>query len=217
MGLEALEPPLAELLGVSSGSEEVTGKCASCGVEYTRNRTVLNGVRAYIRGAKHPDPASSAEREKEWKQINKLRQDIFHSLEDVGKIRAKSYDVLVAAARHLHDAICCLSHTHDLESQTYRMRRGAQQLLSQGHHRTWHPRHARRMSSGPHRKGKRMGPTPRTRIRPSLPYPARRQARSGRRQLVLVAQAARSRNPSRSRPSEFRITESTKLTSRVNR
>jgi hypothetical protein len=132
MGLEALEPPLAELLDVPSGSEEVTGKCDSCGVEYTRKRTVLNGVRAYIRGAKHPDPASSAEREKEWKQINKLRQDIFHSLEDVGKIRAKSYDVLVAAAHHLHDAICCLSHTHDLESQTYRMRRGATQLLLKG-------------------------------------------------------------------------------------
>jgi hypothetical protein len=132
MGLEALEPPLAELLGVPSGSEEVTGKCDNCGFEYTRKRTALNGVRAYIRGAKHPDPASSAEREKEWKQINKLRQDIFHSLDDIAKIRAKSYDVLVAAAHHLHDAICCLSHTHDLESQTFRMRRGATQLLLKG-------------------------------------------------------------------------------------
>jgi hypothetical protein len=132
MGLEALEPPLAELLGVPPGAEEVTGQCASCGVEYTRNRTVLNGVRAYMRGAKHPDPASSAEREKEWKQINKLRQDIFHSLEDIGKIRAKSHNVLVAAAHHLHDAICCLSHTHDLESPTFRMRRGATQLLLKG-------------------------------------------------------------------------------------
>ena len=126
-----MEPPLAELLGVPSGSEEVTGKCDNCGFEYTRKRTVLNGVRAYIRGAKHPDPASSAEREKEWKQINKLRQDIFHSLDDIAKIRAKSYDVLVAAAHHLHDAIC-LSHTHDLESQTFRMRRGATQLLLKG-------------------------------------------------------------------------------------
>jgi len=132
MGLEALEPPLAELIGVTPGSEAVTGKCTSCGFEYTRNRTVLNGVRAYIRGARHPDPASSAERENEWKQINKLRQDLFHSLEDIGKIRAKSYEILAAAAHHLHDAICCLSHTHNLESPTYRMRRGAKQLLLQG-------------------------------------------------------------------------------------
>jgi hypothetical protein len=132
MGLEALEPPLAELTGVTPGAEQVTGKCTSCGFEYTRNRTVLNGVRAYIRGAKHPDPPSSVERENEWKQINKLRQDIFHSLEDIGKIRAKSYEVLVATAHHLHDAICGLSHADNLGSQTYRMRRGSKQVLLKG-------------------------------------------------------------------------------------
>jgi hypothetical protein len=132
MGLEALEKPLAELTGVPNGVEEVKGKCDKCGAEFTRKKTVLNGVRAYIRGAKHPDPASSAQREKEWKQINDLRQDIFHSLEDIGKVRAKSYEVLVAPAHHLHDAICCLSHAHDLESPEYRLRRGAKQMLLLG-------------------------------------------------------------------------------------
>lgn len=132
MGLEALEPLLADQIGVTAGAEETTGECDACGVKYVRRRTVLNGVRAYIRGAKHPDPAFGAEREKEWKQINALRQDLFHSLADNYKIRSKSYNVLVSAAHYLHNAICCLSHTHDLESPTYRMRRGAKHVLLKG-------------------------------------------------------------------------------------
>ncbi len=129
MGLEALEPPLATQIGVTAGAEETTGKCGECGFVYTVRKTVLNGVRAYIRGEKHPEVASSPERETEWKQINKLRHDLFHSLTDVDKIRAKAFAALPPAAHYLHDAICCLSHTHDLESPTYRMRRGAKHVV----------------------------------------------------------------------------------------
>ncbi len=85
MGLEALESPLATRLGVTVGAEETTGKCSECGFVYTVRKTVLNGVRAYIRGEKHPEVASSPEREAEWKQINKLRHALFHSLTDVGR------------------------------------------------------------------------------------------------------------------------------------
>ena len=132
MGLEALEPPLAEQLGVTSGSEETKGNCETCGAEFTRRRTVLNGVRAYIRGATHPDPASTEQREKEWKQINGLRQDLFHSLADIEKLSSKSRTVVAAAAHYLHDALCCLSHAHDLEAATYRLPRSAKHVIMMG-------------------------------------------------------------------------------------
>jgi hypothetical protein len=132
MGLEALEPPLAEQIGVSSGSEEAKGKCGSCGAEFVRRRTVLNGVRAYIRGAKHPDAALSAQREKEWKQINALRHDLFHSLADFEKLRSEARAVVAAAAHYLHDAICCLSHAHNLEAPTYRLPKGVKRLVLKG-------------------------------------------------------------------------------------
>jgi hypothetical protein len=130
MGFEALEPPLAEQIGVSPGSEEVKGKCDSCGAEFTRRRTVLNGVRAYIRGVQHPEPASaSAQREQKWKKINALRHDLFHSLEDFESLRTAARGVVAAAAHYLHDAICCLSHAHSLETPHYVLPKGAKQLL----------------------------------------------------------------------------------------
>lgn len=132
MGLEALEPALAEQIGVTPGSEEVKGNCEKCGAEYTRVRTVLNGVRAYIRGAQHPEPAANEQRESEWKKMNKLRHGLFHSLEDLDKLRTVARSVVAAAAHHLHDAICCLSHAHDLESPDYRVIKGAKQLVLKG-------------------------------------------------------------------------------------
>jgi hypothetical protein len=132
IGLEALEPPLAEQIGVSPGVEETKGKCESCGVEFVRRRTVLNGVRAYIRGAKHPETAVSTQREAEWKAINALRHKQFHSLEDIEKLRSEARGVVAAAAHYLHDAICCLSHVHDLETQNFKVVKGAKQLVLKG-------------------------------------------------------------------------------------
>jgi hypothetical protein len=60
MGLEALEPALAEQIGVTSGSEETKGNCEACGAEFTRRRTVLNGVRVFI--GSYPKSAIEVER-----------------------------------------------------------------------------------------------------------------------------------------------------------
>ena len=132
MGLEALEPALAEQIGVISGAEEVKGKCENCGAEFTKRRTVLNGVRAYIRGAQHPEAAANPQRETEWKTMNRLRQDLFHSLKDLDKLGSVVRSVVAAAAHYLHDAICCLSHAHHLENPTYKVMKSAKQLVLQG-------------------------------------------------------------------------------------
>jgi hypothetical protein len=131
MGLESLEPLLAELLGVRAGAEEVKGKCEECGFEYTRMRTMLNGVRSYIRGDYHPD-VRSPEREAEWKRMNRLRQDLFHSLADSDKAVGDLKALLPAAMHYLHDAICCLSHAHELESAEFRLARPAPQMVFGG-------------------------------------------------------------------------------------
>ena len=128
MGLEALEPPLAGQLGLKAGVEESKGKCEKCGAEFVRRKTVLNGVRAYIRGASHAGDAHP-EREKEWKAINALRQDQFHSLKDSGDLFAAAHATVPATAHFLHDAICCLSHAHELESPKFRMARGARTIF----------------------------------------------------------------------------------------
>jgi hypothetical protein len=132
MGLEALEPPLAEQIGVSPGAEEIKGNCESCGAEFVRRRTVLNGVRAYIRGAQHPETAVSPQREAEWKEINALRNKQFHSLVDPEKLRSEARAVVAAAAHYLHDAICCLSHAHNLETANFKVMKGAPQLVLKG-------------------------------------------------------------------------------------
>jgi hypothetical protein len=132
MGLEALEPPLAEQIGVTPGAEETKGKCEKCGAEYIRRRTMLNGVRAYIRGAKHPEASGNAQREAEWKRINALRQDLFHSLKDFDKLRSAARGLVAAAAHYLHDALCCLSHVHGLETPSYKVMKGAKQLVLRG-------------------------------------------------------------------------------------
>jgi len=128
MGLEALEKPLANIMKITPGVELVKGKCKNCGAEYSRVRTALSGVRAYVCGQFHPEKAS-ATRKNEWKEINDLRQKIFHSLTDRNQMTKNVQKALPAAMHYLHDAICCLSHEHGLESEMYRLVRGIHRIV----------------------------------------------------------------------------------------
>lgn len=131
MGLEALEKPLAEALSIPAGVEIIQGHCAKCGAEYTHRRTVLAGVRAYVYGSIHPETAI-AERKQEWKSINELRHELFHSLADTTQLERKAQSVAPAAMHCLHDAICCLSHAHDLESGIFKLVIGTRPMLMIG-------------------------------------------------------------------------------------
>ena len=135
MGLEALEKPLADVMNIPPGVEELRGQCDKCGAEYIRKRTVLAGVRAYVCGALHPETAPS-ERRQEWKEINNLRQELFHSLKDSTKLEQEARRVGPAAMHHLHDAICCLSHAHSLESNNFKLVRGIRRILLLGRFRS---------------------------------------------------------------------------------
>ena len=128
MGLEALEKPLADAIGIPPGAEVIIGNCTKCGAEYKRFRTTLAGVRAYLLGSIHPEKAMD-ERRQEWRRINDLRQDLFHSLEDIVKLEEKASTVAIAVMHFLHDAICCLSHSHDLESPSFKLIRGIRQIV----------------------------------------------------------------------------------------
>ena len=128
MGLEAIEKPLADILEIPAGAEEIEGHCEKCGEKYIRKRTVLAGVRAYVAGAIHPQ-AFDPEKKREWKQINNFRHKIFHNLQDNKKLEKEVRTVLPAALHHLHDAVCCLSHSHDLESDTFALARGINRLI----------------------------------------------------------------------------------------
>jgi len=128
MGLEAIDKPLADIMGIPAGVEEIEGNCEKCGEKYIRKRTVLSGVRAYIAGAIHPE-AFVPEKKKEWKEINDLRHKIFHSLQDSKKLEQKVRNVLPAATHHLHNAVCCLSHSHALETDEFKLVRGINRLI----------------------------------------------------------------------------------------
>lgn len=131
MGLEAMEKPLADAIGIPPGVEEVSGKCEKCGATYTRKRTTLAGVRSYVHGAHH-GVTDSTERQKEWREMNRLRQDIFHGLADVNTARDRAEQILPAALHYLHDAICCRSHSHELETAAFRVARASRRLLAMG-------------------------------------------------------------------------------------
>lgn len=135
IGLEALEKPLAEAIGVPPGVEIIQGKCEKCGAEFTRRRTVLAGVRAYISGEVHPG-IGTPERMEEWRDINRLRQKSFHSLEGSTELDQELIKVLPAAMHYLHDAICCLSHEHTLESREFKLARGARRFVLAGRFRS---------------------------------------------------------------------------------
>lgn len=128
MGLEAIEKPLADIMEIPAGVEEIEGHCEKCGEKYIRKRSVLAGVRAYVAGAIHPE-AFDPEKKQEWKKINDFRHEIFHSLQDTKKLEQKVCSILPAAMHHLHDAVCCLSHSHDLESDTFKLVRGMNILI----------------------------------------------------------------------------------------
>lgn len=132
MGLEAMEEPLVQALEIQPGVEEMSGKCADCGTTYTRRRTVLAGVRAYIRGDVHPKTASE-ERSAEWKKLSGLRQDLFHGLDDAAALENRAPQAPTAAMHYLHDAINCCSHAHDLESDEFALaRKGVGQVIIGG-------------------------------------------------------------------------------------
>ena len=118
-------------MNMEPGVEVTQGKCDKCGAEYMRRRTVLAGVRAYISGALHLDMATT-ERKREWKSINDLRHDLFHSLKDNDRLEQEARDILPVAMHALHDALCCLSHAHSLESSTFRLARGMRRLVLVG-------------------------------------------------------------------------------------
>ena len=130
MGLEALEPVLAEQQGVSAGVEISKGTCERCGVEYEKRRTVLNGVRAYI--TRPEDRNGKEARDREWKVVNGLRHDLFHSRHDLQALSSRALHALPAVAHFLHDAICCVSHAHDLEAPTYQLPHNRSRLVLVG-------------------------------------------------------------------------------------
>jgi hypothetical protein len=147
MGLEALEKPLADAIGIPPGVEVSQGQCETCGATYTRRRTVLAGVRAYICGDFHPQMATP-ERRQEWQEINRFRQRLFHSLEDIADLEQFAPRVLPPALHHLHNAICCLSHAHNLESPDFSIK-GMRRIVLKGNFRSsglgpldqWRPLH----------------------------------------------------------------------------
>ena len=131
MGLEAMEKPLAEALGIPAGAEEVSGKCQKCGHEYVRRRTVLAGVRAHVQGHVHGESATE-QRRAEWKEMNRLRTDLVHGLEDPDSLETRAMAALVPTMHYLRDAICCQSHAHALEDPLYKLVRGMREIVVVG-------------------------------------------------------------------------------------
>ena len=131
VGLEAMEKPLATTTKLEPGVEIVTGQCEHCKVTYKRRKTMLSGVRAYVRGDFHPDTASS-ERAAEWKEMNDLRQQLFHGLIDRKELEDRTQAILPAVMHNLHDAIYCQSHSHGLESSKFALVRRAHRFVLMG-------------------------------------------------------------------------------------
>ena len=75
------------------------------------------------------------ERRKEWEEINRLRHELFHCLKDGQESAQKIQRILPAAMHGLHDALCCLSHSHRLESPTFKLYRGMPRLVFVGQFR----------------------------------------------------------------------------------
>lgn len=102
----------------------------SGGVEYEKRRTVLNGVRAYITRPEHRNGKKA--RDRDWKVVNELRHDLFHSRRDLQALLSRALNALPAVLHFLHDAICCASHAHDLEVPTYQVPRNRSRLVFVG-------------------------------------------------------------------------------------
>lgn len=123
IGLECMEPPLAKLIGLTPGTEEVKGQCSSCGFEFIRKKTALVGVRSFVLDDLDPNNAEEG-RKLDWKLINKLRNDLMHGLVDAEKLADRPNKGLTTCMHHLHSAICHASHSDDLVEENYRLARG---------------------------------------------------------------------------------------------
>ncbi|WP_027053055.1 hypothetical protein [Mesorhizobium erdmanii] len=129
IGLEAMEPPLAKMVGLTPGTELMKGKCEHCGGEYARKKNTLVGVRAFVLDGL--DPGSADPRRKgDWKLINTLRNDLMHGLADEGELRSRPFDALIASMHYLHDAISICSHASDQYSEKYRLARAFPWVLA---------------------------------------------------------------------------------------
>lgn len=138
IGLETMEPLLANMIGLTPGTEEVKGTCGACGAEFRRKRSTLVGVRAFI--LNHLDPNSAEAGSKaDWKLLNRLRNDLVHGLEDPGKLGDRPHKGLLACMHHLHAAICAASHAGEMITERYRLARGGPIYLLLGTYRaaTW--------------------------------------------------------------------------------
>lgn len=131
IGLESMEPPLAQAAGLLPGTEEVRGSCESCGHEFVRKKTTLVGVRNFVLGG---DAADSAEegRKADWKLINALRNDLMHGLTDTDELRDRPHRALLAVMHHLHASICLASHADGLVSGKYLLARGGPMYIIAG-------------------------------------------------------------------------------------
>jgi hypothetical protein len=123
VGLEAMEPPLAKMVGLTPGTEEIKGSCEQCGAEYIRKRTALVGVRAFALASVDPAEAND-QRKADWSLMNKLRNDLAHGLVDANLLAHRPHDAFIACMHCLHDAISICSHAADDFSEQYRLRRG---------------------------------------------------------------------------------------------
>lgn len=135
IGLEAMEPPLAIAAGLQPGTEEVKGSCVVCGNQFTRKKTSLVGVRAFMLDSLDLDEAEEGRRA-DWKLINKLRNELMHGLVDPEKLADRPHRALLAAMHHLHSSICVSSHAKDLTTESYRLARGGRVYLICGDYKT---------------------------------------------------------------------------------
>lgn len=135
IGLEAMEPPLAKMALLTPGTEMVKGICEKCGHEFTRKRTSLVGVRAFVQGHTNTEP-SDPQRKSDWKLINTLRNDLMHGLVDDKTLQRRPHDALMATMHYLYDATMLCSHAAATRSETYRLARGATDLVLTGRYST---------------------------------------------------------------------------------
>jgi hypothetical protein len=124
IGLESLEPPLAEAVGLTPGTEEVPGKCEKCKNTYVRKKTTLVGVRAFVHDGTDLHSADG-QRKSDWKLINDLRNKLVHGLADDNALSDMPHAALLASMHYLHDGICVCSHAGNLTSNKYSIARGA--------------------------------------------------------------------------------------------
>ena len=131
IGLESTEPPLAKAAGLTPGTEEVKGRCESCGHEFIRKKTTLVGLRAFVLNGLDPD-AAEKERKADWKLIHGLRNDLLHGLVDLDQLDDRPHRALLAAMHHLQSAICWMSHAPELITERYRLARGGTMYVIAG-------------------------------------------------------------------------------------